>query len=168
MLYLFKINILILFAGLFTGCGIYSFSGASIPPEAKTVSVDYFPNNARVFNPTLSQQITEMLQDKLISQTSLNLTETYGDLSFKGEITDYKVTPVSLVANETAAYNRLTITVKVEFINVYDENANFNQSFSRYSDFESSRNLTDIEPEIVPEILELIIEDIFNKAVVNW
>ena len=168
MINILKINILVLFAFTLNSCGIYSFSGASIPPEAKTVSVDYFSNNARIFNPTLSQEITEKLQDKLLSQTSLHLTEANGDLSFKGEITDYKVTPVSLVANETAAYNRLTINVKVEFVNIYDEKANFEQSFSRYVDFESSRTLTSVEPNIVPEIIELIIEDIFNKAVVNW
>ena len=168
MINILKINILFLLVIILNSCGIYSFSGASIPPEAKTVSVDYFTNNARVFNPTLSQEITEKLQDRLLSQTSLNLTESNGDLSFKGEITGYKVTPVSLVKNETAAYNRLTITAKVEFINIYDEKANFEQSFSRYSDFESSKNLNAAEPELVPEIIELIIEDIFNKAVVNW
>ena len=168
MINIIKLNILILFTIILNSCGIYSFSGASIPPEAETVSVDYFSNNARIFNPTLSQEITEKLQDKLLSQTSLNLTEANGDLSFKGEITGYDVKPVSLVANETASYNKLTITVKIEFINIYDESANFKQSFSKFVEFESSKNLTAAEPEIVPEIIELLIEDIFNKAVVNW
>ena len=168
MIKTFKITILFFLLIGINSCWIYSFSGASIPPEAETVSVAYFTNNARIFNPTLSQEITEKLQDKLLSQTSLNLTEANGDLSFKGEITVYNVSPVSLVANETAAKNRLTIKIKVEFVNIYDEEANFEQTFSRYVDFESSENLTVAEPRIVPEILELIIEDIFNKAVVNW
>jgi len=168
MLKFIKIKILLFLLITINGCWIYSFSGASIPPEAETFSVDYFSNTARIFNPTLSREITEMLQDKMLSQTSLNSIVANGDLSFKGEITDYSVSPVALVSNETAAKNRLTIKVKVEFTNIYDEGANFEQTFTRYTDFESSENLSTAEVRIVPEILELIIEDVFNKAVVNW
>ncbi|OQY05620.1 MAG: hypothetical protein B6I20_00850 [Bacteroidetes bacterium 4572_117] len=151
-------------------CGIYTFSGASIPPGAKTVSVDYFKNNAPIFNPTLSQEITEMLQDKLVSQTSLDLTSGMGDLQFKGEITGYSTSPVSITSSTdlTAASNRLTIKVKVEFINEFDESLNYTQTFSRYSDYPSTMNLSEAEATEVPVILELIVDDIFNKAVVNW
>jgi hypothetical protein len=161
------IFILSLIAGL-SSCGIYSFTGASIPPEAKTFSVDYFKNNAANFNPTLSQDFTEMLQNKLSSQTRLNLTDGKGDLQFKGQIIDYSVSPVALIANETAAQNRLTIKVKVEFINELDEKQNFSQTFSRYQDYPSEKLLTEVEPEIVPVIIELLTDDIFQKAVVNW
>jgi len=152
------------------GCGIYSFTGASIPPEAETFSVDYFKNNAPIFNPTLSQEITEMLQDKLLSQTSLNLTNGKGDLQFKGEIVGYSSVPISIVSrdNPTAASNRLTIKVKVEFVNEFDESKNFSQTFSRYADYPASQNLSAAEPSIVPVIIELITDDIFNNAVVNW
>lgn len=155
---------------LIPGCGIYSFTGASIPPGAETVSVDYFKNTARIFNPTLSNDITQMLQDKLISQTALNLTDGKGDLQFKGEIVGYRSAPVSIVsgADPTAAYNRLTIKVKVEFVNELDEDANFSQVFSRFADYPASQNLSAAEPSIVPVIIELITDDIFNKAVVNW
>jgi len=163
-----KFIILIFITFTLNSCGIYSFSGASIPPEAETVSVDYFSNNARIFNPIISQEITEKLQDKLLSQTSLNSIEANGDLSFKGEITAYEVTPGSLVANETAAFNKLTISVKVEFTNIYDEKANFEQTFSQFKEFKSSETLASVESELVPQILDLIIDDIFNKAVVNW
>jgi hypothetical protein len=151
-----------------SSCGIYSFTGASIHPDAKTFSVEYFKNNAPIFNPTLSQEITEMLQDKLSSQTSLKLTDGKGDLQFKGQIIDYSVSPVGLQAGETAAQNRLTIKVKVEFINEFQENYNFNETFTRYADYESSKILTSVESTLVPEILELITDDIFQKAVVNW
>lgn len=153
---------------MLSSCGIYSFTGASIHPDAKTVSVEYFKNNAPIFNPTLSQQITEMLQDKLSSQTSLKLTDGKGDLQFKGQITDYSVSPVGLQANETSAQNRLTIRVKVEFINEFEENYNFNETFTRYADYESSQILSSVESTLVPEIIELITDDIFQKAVVNW
>lgn len=151
-----------------SACGIYSFTGASIHPDAKTVSVEYFKNNAPIFNATLSQEITDMLQDKLISQTSLKLIDGKGDLQFKGQITDYSVTPVALVAGEKSAQNRLTIRVKVEFINELEENYSFNETFTRYWDYPSTQILSAAEPNIVPEIIELITDDIFQKAVVNW
>ncbi len=159
--------ILLLF---FQGCGMYSFTGASIPAGAETFSVDYFKNSAPIFNPTLSNDITEMLQDKLLSQTTLDLTETRGDLQFKGDIVGYVSTPVSIVSrdNPTAAQNRLTIKVKVEFINEMDETKSFSQTFSRYHDYPASQNLSAAEPAIVPIIIELITDDVFNKAVVNW
>ena len=165
-----NINWLIVILLFSQGCGIYSFTGASIPPGAETVSVDYFKNNARIFNPTLSNDITQMLQDKLTSQTSLNLTDGKGDLQFKGEIVGYDSKPISIVsgADPTAAYNRLTIRVKVDFINELDEDASFSQVFSRYTDYPASQNLSAAEPSIVPVIIELITDDIFNKAVVNW
>jgi hypothetical protein len=153
---------------LIQSCGIYSFTGASIPPGAKTVSVEYFKNTASIFNPTLSQQVTELLQKKLVSQTTLNLTDGKGDLQFKGQIVDYTVAPVALTANETAAMNRLTIKVKVAFINELDETKNFEETFSRYTDYESTAMLSSVEPSIVPVILEQLTDDIFQKAVVNW
>ncbi|MEN8121758.1 MAG: LptE family protein [Bacteroidota bacterium] len=161
---------IIVFVIFSQGCGIYSFTGASIPPGAKTVSVDYFKNNAPIFNPTLSQEITEMLQDKLVSQTVLNLTDGRGDLQFKGEIVGYSSAPVSIVSrdNPTAAQNRLTIRVKVEFINELDESKSFNETFSRFYDYDATQNLSAAEGTAVPVIIELITDDIFNKAVVNW
>jgi len=151
-------------------CGIYSFTGASIPPGAETVSVEYFKNNAPIFNPTLSQDITEMLQDKLVSQTVLNLTDGRGDLQFKGEIVGYSSAPVSIVSSTdpSAAFSRLTINVKVDFINEMDESKNFSQTFSRYFDYDANLNLSTAEIAAVPVIIELITDDIFNKAVVNW
>jgi len=111
-----------------------------------------------------------MLQDKLLSQTSLNLTNGKGDLQFKGEIVGYSSVPISIVSrdNPTAASNRLTIKVKVEFVNEFDESKNFSQTFSRYADYPASQNLSAAEPSIVPVIIELITDDIFNNAVVNW
>ncbi len=166
-----KIKIIALFifiVPLISSCGIYSFTGASIPVGAKTVSVEYFKNTASIFNATLSQDITELLQKKLVSQTSLNLTEGKGDLQFKGQIVDYSVAPIALTANETAAQNRLTIKVKVTFINELDETKNFDETFSRYTDYDSKEMLSSVEPTVVPAILEQLTDDIFQKAVVNW
>jgi len=163
-----KIYIYLSLVLIVSSCGIYSFTGASIHPDAETVSVEYFKNNASIFNATLSQQITEMLQDKLVSQTSLKLTDGKGHLQFKGQITGYNVSPVGLQANETSAKNRLTIRVKVEFINELEENYNFSETFTRYADYDSDKILSSVESTLVPEIIELLTDDIFQKAVVNW
>ncbi len=168
MKYKLLIYTFLIFALLQSSCLHYSFTGASIHPDAKTVSVEYFKNSAPIFNPTLSQQITEMLQNKLVSQTSLKLTNGKGDLQFKGQIIDYVVTPVGVSSNDRAAQNRLTIRVRVEFINELEENYSYQETFSRFADFESTQILSAVESALVPEILELITDDIFNKAVVNW
>ena len=149
------------------GCGIYSFSGASIPAEAKTVSVDYFPNHAQLVNPLLSDNLTTTLRDAMNSQTTLDLIETGGDLAFEGEITDYRTTPVA-ITGQTAAMNRLTITVKVRFSNRIDDTKDFEQSFSRYEDYPSNQDLMSVQEALTATIVEQLVEDIFNKALVNW
>lgn len=150
------------------GCGIYSFSGASIPAEAKTVSVQYFPNQAQLINPTLSNDFTTALRDAMMNQTSLDMIESGGDLSFEGEIIDYKTTPVAITAGQTAALNRLTITVNVRFVNQFDETKNFETRFSHYEDYPSDQDLNAVQESLTGTIVEALVEDIFNKALVNW
>lgn len=150
------------------GCGIYSFSGASIPPEAKTVSVQYFPNQAQLINPTLSNDFTTALRDAMMNQTSLDMVDSGGDLAFEGEITDYRTTPVAITAGQTAALNRLTITVNVRFVNMFDETKNFETRFSHYEDYPSEQDLNAVQESLTGTIIEALVEDIFNKALVNW
>ena len=150
------------------GCGIYSFSGASIPAEAKTVSVAYFPNHAQLVNPMLSNNLTNALRDAMTNQTTLDVVETGGDLAFEGEITDYKTMPVAITSGQTAAMNRLTITVRVRFSNRIDETKDFEQSFSRYEDYPSDQDLNSVQESLTTTIVEQLVEDIFNKALVNW
>ena len=163
-----KLGIFVFASILLVACGVYSFTGASISPDAETVSIGYFQNNASMVQPTLSNSITEKLKDQFISQTNLKLTDVSGDLQFEGEITEYKVKPIAIQANETAAQNRLTISVKVNFTNNLDENQNYSQSFSHYADFDSSQDLSSVETELIDQIIEVLSENIFNKAVANW
>lgn len=149
------------------GCGIYSFSGASIPAEAKTISVDYFPNHAQLVNPLLSENLTTALRNAMTSQTTLDLIESGGDLAFEGEITDYRTTPVA-ITGQTAAMNRLTITVTVRFSNRIDDSKDFEQSFSRYEDYPSDQDLNSVQETLTTTIVDQLVEDIFNKALVNW
>ena len=151
-----------------TSCGIYSFTGASIPAEAKTVSVAYFTTTATNAPSSLNQTITEGLKDLFLSQTSLNLTALEGDLSFSGEITKYQISPMAIQANETAGQNRLTIAIKGKYNNSFDDKQNFESIFSRYRDFNSSENFADVETILIEEITKELLEDVFNKAFVNW
>jgi hypothetical protein len=153
---------------LLTSCGIYSFTGASIPNEAKTVSVQYFSNKAATVQPTLSQVFTERLKDVFVEQTNLTLSETEGDLAFSGYISKYQIKPMAIKANETAGQNRLTIAVKVTYQNSFNTKSNFEQTFSRYHDYDSLENISDIESALIEEIIDELAEDIFNKAFVNW
>lgn len=161
----FLILILPIFAVACTGG--YSFTGASIG-EAQTIHVKKIPNRAAIVQPTLSNSLTEALKDRFVNQTSLELVNSNADLNFEGTITGYRVTPKSFQGNETAALNRLTISVKIEFTNSLEPDKNFESSFSRYADFESSQSLSSVEESLIDEIVEQLTEDIFNKAVVNW
>lgn len=146
----------------------YSFTGASISPDIKTVSVAYFPNNAPLAQPTLSQVFTESLKDYFLSQTNLSLVDRFGDIQFEGEIIDYKTEPLAIQQNETAALNRLTISIRVRYTNNKEDNVDFERTFTRFEDYESSRNLADVEAELIPQINDQIIQDIFNASIGNW
>ncbi|MBO7197435.1 MAG: LptE family protein [Tidjanibacter sp.] len=146
----------------------YSFSGASIPLEATTVSIPYFPNNAPMVAPTLSSTLTDALQDKFARQTKLQLVDSGGDLAFEGEVTNYTSTPAAITSAETAAMNRLTITVKVKFTNVYEPQNNYNKSFSAFAEYDANQLLQDIQDSLITEIVEQLVQDIFNAAVANW
>ena len=148
--------------------GGYSFTGASIPAEAKTLSLKQFPNYASTVNPTLSQTLYDKLQQMFSSQTPLTVTSADGDLQITGEITDYSTRASSLSSDDNVATNRFTITVKVKFTNRFDPKADFEQSFSRFKDYDASRDFSAVEASLVGEIVNELCEDIFNKSVVNW
>lgn len=154
---------------LLGGCtGGYSFTGASIPPEAKTISIKQFPNFATTVNPQLSQKLYDGLHQMFSSQTSLNVIGSDGDLQISGEIIDYNTRASSIGSDDNVATNRLTITIKVSFSNRYDPKADFDQSFSRFKDYSAGRDFSSVEQTLVSEIVTELCEDIFNKSVVNW
>lgn len=163
-----KIIYTLLLSSLLVSCGIYSFTGASIPSEAKTVSVQYINNKAATVQPSLSQVFTERLKDMFLEQTNLTLSENESDLSFSGYISKYQIKPMAIKANETAGKNRLTIAVKVTYNNSLDSENNFEHTFSRYRDYDSAQNISDIENTLIEEITNELAEDVFNKAFVNW
>ena len=155
-----------------TGCKVkYSLSGASIPANANTVSIPYFPNNASMVTPTLSSTMTEALQDKFSRETRLEQVRENGDLRFEGEIVNYTSTPSTLSSddNNPAPRYRLTITVKVTFENTIDPTFNYNnKTFSAFLDYDSTMSLTEVEPALIPDIVDDLVTQIFNAAVANW
>jgi hypothetical protein len=154
---------------LLTACKVtYSFTGASISPEIKTISIQYFQNRANLVQPGLSQYITDELQDKCRAQTGLEFINDIGDVSFDGEITNYRTRPLTISGDDQAAMNRFTISIRVRFTNSIEPDFSFDQTFSRYADYDSSLELSAVEQELSMNIVEELIEDIFNKAFVNW
>ena len=156
----------------FSGCGYkvtYNLSGGSIPPEAKTFSVAYFPNNAPMVAPTLSNVLTEALRDKFSRQTRLEQVEEGGDFAFEGEITNYNSTTSSISSGDYALQNRLTITVKVNFQNAVDQTLSFNnKTFSSYADYDASQLLVDVQDQLIEEIVDDLVTDIYMAAAGNW
>jgi hypothetical protein len=151
-----------------TGCGVYSFTGASLPPEAKTMSIGFIENKADVVEPTLSQRFTDALRDRFQSQTDLVVLPADGDLQMEGEIRKYEVRPVAIQGDETAALNRLTIEVFITYVNPYDDTKDFESSFSRFEDFPSDQDISAVKEVLIESITLQLVDDIFNKAVVNW
>lgn len=152
---------------LLQGCS-YSFTGASISPSVKTISVSYLPNNSALVQPTLSRKLTETIRDKFTSQSNLSLVNSNGDLTIEGEITGYTTEPVAITGDQKAALQRLKITVNIRFTNKQDSKQDFETSFSRYSDYDSQLRLSDVEESLINSISDELAQDIFNKAVVNW
>lgn len=148
----------------------YDFKGGvTIHPDAKTFSVQYFDNRAPRVEPTIAQRLTDELKDYIESGTDLKLDPNYGDIDFSGTITDYSIRSGAIVANDQAALTRFTITVKVKMKNSADPDTDFEESFSRYREFESTRNFdSGLEEELSDEIIQELLDLIFNKAFVNW
>ncbi|WP_353778218.1 LPS assembly lipoprotein LptE [Winogradskyella sp. 3972H.M.0a.05] len=158
----------IVFSFILTGCGPYSFTGIG-DLNADTFQVNYFQNNAALIEPGLDRDFTLALQDLIQNQTNLSLVNSGGDLIYEGEITEYRISPTTATANNTAAQNRLTISVNVRFFNTKDEEKDFEQRFSFFYDFEGSAQLVGSERDTAfAEIFERLTQDIFNRSLANW
>jgi len=167
---MYRFSVLIFFLILcFAHCKIqYTFSGINLTPDVKSFSVKYFPNRAPYVSPTLSQFFTEKLKDKFLDNTSLNLVNSNGHLTFEGVIKGYETRPMGIQADDKPASNRLTITISVKFTNSKDPKASYETDFSRYADYPVGKDIKYVENQLNEEIVTLIVEDIFVKSVTNW
>jgi hypothetical protein len=149
-------------------CGIYSFTSGQAKAGIKTVTVNLFENKASIINPSLAVDVTEKIKDVFIGQSKLKLANFDGDMDFVGTIVQYDVKPIAIQGNETAASNRLTISLKVKYtVEQYPED-NWEKSFSQFGDFPSTQNLSDVESSLVKDIVQRLAQDVFNKALSNW
>ena len=164
------LSLIVAFTLFATACTVkYSLSGASIPPDAKTFSVAYFPNNAPMVAPILSATLTDELTQRFATRTRLVQVPEGGDFAFEGEIIGYTSATASVSSNDYALQNRLTITVKVNFQNAVDQTLSFNaKTFSAYADYDSTKLLNEVESTLIPEIVEQLVTDIFMAAASNW
>lgn len=151
-----------------TSCGIYSFSGTSIQPDIKTVTIDYFEYAALRVNPSLSNDLTEKLKENFRKMTRLEQVEVDGDIEIEGSVTGYDVRATAITADEVAAQNRLTVSVKIKFTNRKYPEDDFEKSFSAYADYDSTLSLDAVESDLCEQIVTQLCDDIFNATVANW
>jgi|TARA_B100001109_G_scaffold230397_1_gene206857 hypothetical protein len=168
-----KILIIFLLLINFQSCGIYSFTGASIPPGVTTFQVNFFENLAgnrpgSTVEPGLDNDFTNALQDIIINQTNLNLVSEGGELIYEGEITKYSVTPMAATANITAAQNRLEMSVDFRFFNIKKEDDDFEKKYSFFYDFPAELQVYDVIDSAHKEIFDRITQDIFNDTLAKW
>lgn len=150
-------------------CGIYSFSGTSIQPDVNTITIGYFEDRALKVNPSLSNELTEAIRTRFRRMTRLEQVDTDGDLEITGEVTGYTVAASAVAAGDVASKNRLTITVKVSFTNrKYPEDNFEDKNFSGYADYDSTLSLDAVEAGLTTEIVDKLVEDIFNATVAQW
>jgi len=154
---------------LIPSCSVkYSFSGTNLETDIKTFTVYYFPNRAKLINPTLSQNFTEALRNKIERQTSLNEISERGDIEFEGQITGYEFKPMSVQKDDVAAQTRLTISMKVKYTDNKHTESSFEKNFSAFEDFDSSQAISSVEDDLTTEIIDKLVEDIFNATIANW
>ena len=165
-----KTVLIVLLAMLAVSCSIvkYSFTGTSIQPDVKTITIPYVEYKALRVNPSLSNDLTEALKEKFRKLTSLEEVDMDGDLELVCEITGYDVKATAVTANEQAAQNRLTVTVKASFTNRKYPEDDVDKTFSAYEDFDATMSLDAVESSLCETIIEKIVEDIFNATVAQW
>ncbi|MBR1575461.1 MAG: LptE family protein [Bacteroidales bacterium] len=152
------------------GCSVvkYSFSGTSIQPDVKSITINFFEYTAQRVNPSLSNDLTEAIRTQFRKMTSLEQVDMDGDMEISGAITGYDVRASAVTANEVAAQNRLTISIKLEFTNRKYPEDDFEKSFSGYADYDSMQSIDAVESSLCAEIIEKLVDDIFNATVANW
>lgn len=163
-----KFLIILTGALLVASCGIYSFTGTSIQADVNTITIPYVEYKALRVNPSLSNDLTEALQEKFRKLTRLEQVDVDGDLELVCEVTGYEVSATAVTADEQAAQNRLTVTVKIEFSNKKYPEDDVSKSFSAYEDFDATMSLDAVEAGLCETIIDKLVEDIFNATVAQW
>lgn len=164
-----KILILTICFGILTNCGFYKFTGITVPTGTSTYQVNYFQNDAPLIEPGLERTFTNLLADLIQNQTSLQLVTSGGDIIYEGEITEYRISPTTATANNTAAQNRLTISVRVRYFEKHNPDNDMNQQFTFFYDYPGQAQLVGAQKDTaIAEIFERITQDILNATLAKW
>ena len=164
-----RLIILLAAAIVVCSCSVsYSFSGTSIQPDVNTITINYIEYRALRVNPSLSNDLTEAIRNQFRRMTRLEQVDRDGDMELSGEVTGYDVTAAAVTANEVAARNKLTVTVKITFSDKKHPEEDFDKSFSAFAEYDSTNTLDAVESSLCAEIIEKLVEDIFNASVAQW
>ncbi len=165
----FNILILTISLSLLSGCGYYKFTGITVPTGTTTYQVNYFQNDAPLIEPGLERTFTNTLADLIQNQTSLQLVTSGADITYEGEITEYRISPTTATANNTAAQNRLTISVRVRYYEKHNPDNDLNQQFTFFYDYPGQAQLVGGQKDTaINEIFERITQDILNATLAKW
>lgn len=162
-------NLLLLIVAVIVmaGCGVYSFSGATI--EGKDINIRLLENKAQNVMPSLAATLTDKIRSRILSQTGLrSVNRDDADYDISGQVVGYTVTVTGATNVQTASKNRLTVSIKITFKNRKNDKASFSQTFSRFADFDATQTLQGVESTLIEDIGTQLADDIFNKAFVNW
>lgn len=151
-----------------SGCGIYTLNGVTIPETIKTVSIAYIENKSALVAPQLSPTLSDKLRAKFLQQTNLRMVENNGDFAISGEVVEYSVAPVGAQDNSSASVNRLTVVLRARLVCEKEPNLAFETNFTQFEDFDASKNLADVEASLIQNISDNLVQEIFNKATLNW
>ena len=165
-----RLSLLLVLAVAVQACALrFNFhGGGTVNPDLETLAVEIFSNEAQIIVPYLSQEVTQQIQDRFLSQSRLTLTTGAADIVLSGSITRYTVLPVAISGTDQAAQNRLTIALKVKFENNVEPGDSWDQTFTGFVDFDASEDFSSIERERINEVLEQLTQDIFTKSIGKW
>ncbi len=166
---IFVFSLYVVFIGLISSCTVsYSTTGADIPAGASTFSVKTFQIATPMAAPNYNQLISESYKDLMLAQTRLDLIEKKGDLQYEGVVTGYITGNAAVTSDEVAALNRLTVTLKVKYINTLDRSKNFEKTFSRFADYPSTEDFNRVEASLIEDINAQLVQDIFDASLGAW
>lgn len=166
--WVFALPLLLFLCG---GCGIYSFSGATLPPDVRTISIQNFENSTGEGPANLTQLVTNNFKTFYQRNSNLNIVQRDGDLQLEGQIVSFTYTPAAIQregVNDIAGLNRLTLGIQVRFTNAKNPDKNFDRLFSISQDFQQGRDITQISPAEIDQLTERLVTDVFNKTVADW
>jgi hypothetical protein len=162
------INLFVIVFVVFGLTSCYSFKGASLDANLKTIQVSNIRMETAGGPANLSLEINEKLKEYFQRNTSLKINNNNPDLLIEGSIVGYELTPQAPTGDDKAGLNRITLRVQFRLTNRLDEDKNFEQEFSFYQDFPQSQTLTQVEKALIPKLVDQIILDLFNKIAGDW